>query len=267
MPPKDTAWFISHPENEVSDNTVQEELLGLDYFGHGPDAAAVHDFTVIRRDLTRKMGQVLPEMLDEVEVSFDNAFKLPEHGGSDTGDWQHIVIMKVIQKSVLQTMNRVFLGLPLCRDRAWHKAFFYWMMTFALMGIFFRYTVPGFAKPVIGPIFAVPVEIMRYFAVRKFMPELRRRLADLRTTQNDPRHEVKVERKNDFMQWIIENAAEKQDPAMLKPWDLAGKVILLNFFGECLSSVELFSANTARYSCPHYLRHGWDCALRSDIAP
>ncbi|KAM3422170.1 hypothetical protein BST61_g2540 [Cercospora zeina] len=71
IPPSQTAWVASQPENVLSGNSVLDEAMGLDYLAHGPNADSVRDFTVIRRHLTRHAGKLAGEVLEEIELSLD----------------------------------------------------------------------------------------------------------------------------------------------------------------------------------------------------
>jgi hypothetical protein len=76
---------------------VQDEVLSLEWLASGPSNAFIHDFTVIRRDLTRQIHACVPEILDEIRFAFDKHFC----NGRDTGDgWKEVVVNDAVRRAV-----------------------------------------------------------------------------------------------------------------------------------------------------------------------
>ena len=243
LPPSNVHWIASQPENVLSDIKEQDDLVGLDYLAHGPDQAAVHDFSVIRKDLTRQMGNLLPDLLDEMEASFEAGF------GSEMDDWKEVEIFKIIQETSRKTSNRVFVGQPLCRDEKYLASLRKWELAFALCGAVIRYLVPYSLKPFLAPIVAIPLYFYRWLVRRRLLPLVRKRIA-LDSLADKPTAETS--RPNDVLQWIVEDNTQHK----MSIEDIAGKTVLLNFFGMSKTCRRTF-ANIARLICvnsgPHHL--------------
>lgn len=67
----------------------------------------LHD-PVIRRDLTRNLGSLIPEVEEELNFGVDQFW------GSDTENWTEVGVFDTMMQIVARTSNRIFVGLPLC---------------------------------------------------------------------------------------------------------------------------------------------------------
>lgn len=64
---------------------------------------------IVRRDLTRSLGALIPDIEDELSVVVDESL------GTDTENWKEVEGFKAAAHIVARTSNRVFVGLPLCK--------------------------------------------------------------------------------------------------------------------------------------------------------
>ncbi|PCH34175.1 cytochrome P450 [Wolfiporia cocos MD-104 SS10] len=65
---------------------------------------------VIRGPLTRNLGVVFSDVIDEIFAAFPDVIKL------DGDEWTSVALLPTMAKVVSRASNRVFVGLPLCRD-------------------------------------------------------------------------------------------------------------------------------------------------------
>ncbi|KAI6884958.1 hypothetical protein KC360_g7832 [Hortaea werneckii] len=236
LPPSHHGWIAGQPEYILSDDVVQDELLGLPYFAHGPSAAAVHDFTVIRRDLTRQMGKLVPEILDEVDVG------LAEYFGTDEADWREVRAIEAISKISQRAMERVFVGLPLCRDPSYLAAVRRWMMGFAICGVLYRAFLPGMLQPVLAHMLTIPLALIKWLALRKSLPLIRQRMDDFSHQQKGKGTENDVRLPNDMLQWLIEQNTHNPPSEKLTAWDIGGRLCLFELFAVHTTSTTLGTA-------------------------
>ena len=247
LPPSNNAWLAAQPENTLSAIKTQDDFLGFEYLAHGPNGAAVHDFSVIRRDLTREVGRLLPEVLDELSASFEEGFRLERR------EWKEVKIVEVIQKTVKRTTNRIFVGMPLCRDEEYLKGLGRWEIALALTSIFLRLLVPYRFRPIFGPLVAIPINIRTWQLTKRLLPMIRSRIAS-RKTMIDMRDDTHPStRPNDVLEWIIKSSEQRDGTLKLSPHDIAGKTILFNFFGNIPPTSSPFlhtkySHNTANFT-------------------
>lgn len=172
------------------------------------------------------MGNVLRDVLNEISASLTEGF------GVDTEGWQKVKAVTTMFETAQRAVNRVFVGLPLCRDPGYLKATHRWEIFFALSANVLRDLVPNLLKPLIGPMMALPLAAVKWLAVRRILPTIRKRVDKLKAARGSERVVQEADRPNDMLQWIIEAAAQKHNPAELDPWNIAGKAIVLEFFGK-----------------------------------
>jgi len=211
---------------------AQDEVLALEWLASGPSNAFIHDFTVIRRDLTRQINACIPDVLDEIRYTFDTHFSM----GEDASDgWKNVMINDAVRKAVCGVANRVILGLPVCRSQEYFDAVQKWWICFGLTGLVFRSFVPRPLQRVIMPILSLPTWYWRRRIVRMFEPEVARRLRVIQDAiaKGEPLPTSKDDdRSNDLMQWLIEQSAHSKDPAEMSPRNLSDKLVLFNLFGK-----------------------------------
>lgn len=236
LPPCDAEWLARQPEHIIADAKVQDEVLGLEWLASGPSNAFIHDFTVIRRDLTRQINACIPEVLDEIRYTFDTHFTM----GEDAGDgWKHVMINDAIRKAVCGVANRVIIGLPVCRSQEYFDAVQKWWICFGLTGLVFRSFIPRPLQRVIMPILSLPTRYWRRRIADMFEPEVARRVKliqdaiargePLKTNKDD-------DRSNDLMQWLIEQSVHSKDPVEMSPRNISNKLVLFNLFGKTAST-------------------------------
>ncbi|KAF9244075.1 cytochrome P450 [Melanogaster broomeanus] len=67
----------------------------------------------MRSQLTRGLGNLYPAIRDEVVTAFEEVLDLRDN------EWKSVPAFAAVQKIVCRTSNRIFVGLPLCRDPDW----------------------------------------------------------------------------------------------------------------------------------------------------
>ena len=173
LPPCDAEWLARQPEHVIADAKVQDEVLGLEWLASGPSNAFIHDFTVIRKDLTRQINACIPDVLDEIRYTFDMHFT---KGEDAAGGWKNVMINDAIRKAVCGVANRVIIGLPICRSEEYFEAVQKWWICFGLTGLVFRSFIPRPLQPVTMPILSLPTRYWRRRIANMFEPEVARRV-------------------------------------------------------------------------------------------
>lgn len=229
LPPSNASWVAAQPEHVLSGDTVLDENLGLAYLTHGPSADSCRDFTVIRRDLTRQSAKLGAEVYDEVQDAFTDELGSDEEKAEA---WKEISLFKLLQAVSFRAVNRVFVGLPLCRDKSYEKRVTSWTYAYVICAIFMRYTVPSLLKPIFMRVIAMPSHLLAWYATKELRPMVRERLRDSHAAGK--KHSQ--EEHNDMMQWIITTNGQKSDPRELSPANIAGKMVLFNLFATSTTS-------------------------------
>ncbi|KAK4497556.1 hypothetical protein PRZ48_012007 [Zasmidium cellare] len=223
LPPSNATWIAQQPDSILSGNTTMEQMMGLGYLTHGPNAESCRDFTVIRKDLTRQIMGLSNQVHEEIQAAFDD-----ELAGVGEDGWTNVKLQKVLLDVSFRAGNRIFVGLPMCRDKAYKKAVDRWTAAFGMSTMMLRLLVPEGLRGLFLSAAAIPTKFFERRAARFFLPRIEERLARLKEGGTGIKGED-----NDMMQWIIDQNATKADPRELEPANIAGKMILFNIFGKC----------------------------------
>ena len=222
LPITSAQWLIDQPDHVLSVLDVHKKLLATEYTFWNPEIVRnpTHEH-IVRTDLTRQLGSLTTEIMAELEAGFDETW------GFDTENWKRIGVFDNMMRIVARTSNRIFVGLPLCRN----TTYLYYAICFAqavpITAQIIR-QIPSILQPLIGPILTLPnlffVNKVRYY----LEPEIKKRLADADRRERDPEKEQPREQ-NDFLQWQINYARNKLGPIENTPKTLVGRLLALNF--------------------------------------
>lgn len=110
MPVADIKWMVDQPERILSANKLQKEILQSDrtLLDASLQENPVH-ISIIRRDLTRGLGALIPDIEDELTISIE------ECSGTNSEKWTNISVFPSMMKVISRATSRVFVGLPLCQ--------------------------------------------------------------------------------------------------------------------------------------------------------
>ncbi|KAJ6612093.1 cytochrome P450 [Mycena sp. CBHHK59/15] len=183
---KRAAEVAAAPENVLSFYHGVADDLQVDYT-MGPEISAnpYHAHT-IRTSLTRNLGRCFPEVRDEIVCSFDDVLAL------NGADWKMITVLPEIMKVVARTSNRLFVGLPLCREQEY-------------LDLAIDYTVA-----ILGPLISTRKSSMRH-ALKFLGPMIEERLA-----KDNEQGRDWPGRPNDLISWLLDIAEgpERTAPAL-----------------------------------------------------
>ncbi|KAG5651711.1 hypothetical protein H0H81_007716 [Sphagnurus paluster] len=186
---------------------------------------------VIRSTLTRHLVECFPDMQDELVTAF--AEHLPP-----TEDWTSATVLPTAMQIVCRTSNRMFVGLPLCRNldyRSINITFTIDVMKAAQMINLF----PNILKPLAGRFFSnVPTTVKR--AMRHLEPIILERLH-----QEEQYGKEWPGKPNDFLSWLIDLSEGNQRT----PRELTMRVLATNFAAIHTTSMAFTQAllNLAAY--------------------
>lgn len=103
----------SAPMDKVDFIGIVRDLMEGDYTGIG-HRSRLHPDT-LKLGLTPKVSSMMPEVQDEVDVAFRDAFPACE-------DWTEIELLPVFANIVARASSRMMGGKPLSRDKEWIQA-------------------------------------------------------------------------------------------------------------------------------------------------
>lgn len=228
LPASETQFVSEQPDSVLNLREVIKE--GLLYRYTVADnfivSNAAHQH-LITTTLTNQIGNLLSALNEETAFCFEKLW------GTDTKNYRDVVVWNTLGQVVGQVTNRAFVGLPYCRNPALLNA-----------GLGFARFLPLSARllsfvweplrPLASPLLTLPNRFYERRFTNILLPEIEQRLQD---------HISKLEgkgdssKKNDFLQWSLEQAISSNDPRMWKPKTLAGRILLLNLVSIHTSSL------------------------------
>ncbi|KAJ7667675.1 cytochrome P450 [Mycena polygramma] len=195
------------PESELSFYESINEFLQTGYtMGWGIVKDTYHA-NVVRTSVTRNLGVLFPEVRDEIVVAFDDV--IPLQGN----EWLTVPAFDTMMQIVCRTSNRLFVGLPLCRDPDFIKLNVDYAMDVIIAGQMIN------MLPTIGPLLSPRKKIMRR-AGKHLTPVIEERLR-----KQEELGDKYTDKPNDLITWLMDAAVgeERTAPALVQ------RVLFVNF--------------------------------------
>lgn len=155
------------PDDVLSLSASLIELVQPEYTLNLLEQDDEYHIDIIRSKLTQNIAVTFKEVHDEIVRSLDAS--IPAHGD----DWVKVPVVETVQRVICATVNRVFVGTPLCRDQGYLAL----NLNFAVNALKFAAIISIFPKP-LRPIVArmlsnLPSQIQRETEFIKHMVEER----------------------------------------------------------------------------------------------
>lgn len=214
-------WLLEHADNVLSVSEFHNDILEGRY--GFTDAHLLKDpyhEHVIHRNLARRLGPIVPEIWDELQHAMDETW------GVDTENWKDICIFENMMHVIARASNRMFLGLPLCRNEEYLRNMGYFAQDVITTMVCLRFT-PRILKPVIGPLFALPNSYHYRKTAKYTLPLIEERLDNMVKKDADPSYPW--EAPNDYITWHIQQARAERKTRELSPTMIARRLMPLNF--------------------------------------
>ncbi|KAJ7149214.1 cytochrome P450 [Mycena crocata] len=191
------------PEHVLSFRGGVEERIQVTLTMGAALAENPYHQATIRTSLTRNLGRCFPDVQDEIVCAFDDVLNLED------SEWKTLTVLPAIMGVVARVSNRLFVGLPLCRDKAYLQNNIRY--TVDVVNSASRITLfPPFLRPLVGPFISNKTESLA--KARKFLvPIIEERLA--KENELGPDWPGKP---NDLISWLLEIAEgeERTAPAI-----------------------------------------------------
>jgi cytochrome P450 len=226
LPRSDTTFVSDQPESVLNMHDQAQDNLQTDYTTMDP--SLTHEplhLNLIVSTMTKEIANLVPDLAEEIEYCFEH------HLGNDP-EWREVVIYGAMQQVLSGVTNRALVGYPLCRNQKVLDMGVAFAQDIPLSSTLLR-CVPSFAKPLVAPLITLPNRIHTRKFERLLAPEIEDRLQQIglrpgpgkgsSSEKNDGR------RRNDFLQWSIDQAKAIGNPKNWQPSALAQRALLLNF--------------------------------------
>lgn len=246
LPAKHTKFLIDQPEHVLSLHESAMEALQCDYT---MEARLIHEPVhqhIITTTLTQQIGNLVPDLAEETELSLDALW------GTDTARWRDVCVYKTLQQSIGRVTNRIFVGLPVCRDPELVRLGIAYAQDVPFGATLLRF-LPRALRPLAAPAITLPNRLHERAYLRVLVPTVERRLREYderlaAAAARDP--EAQKEgggggpgpEPNDLLQWMVRQAKESGDAYLCKPRTLALRVLVLNFASIHTSSFAMTHA-------------------------
>ncbi|KAJ7501718.1 cytochrome P450 [Mycena galericulata] len=231
-----TAEIASAPEHILSFNQGAADILQSDYT-MGPELTTnPYHVLAIRGSLTRNLGRCFPEVRDEMISAFDDVLALKDN------EWKSLHVTPNVMKVVARTSNRIFVGLPVCREQEYIDLNVNYAVVVFMRGLFIR-LLPSFLKPIFGPMISTRKSSVRQ-ALKFLGPMIDERLEKDRVHGRDW-----PERPNDLISWLLDIAEGEERTASA----IALRILATNAAAIHTTSMALTSALYNLTTHPEYI--------------
>ncbi|VDB84351.1 unnamed protein product [Peniophora sp. CBMAI 1063] len=207
------------PDDTLDFAAAVMEILQLEYT-LGTDSVDVpYHVDVVRNALTRNLNARFDDIWDEIQMAFGEEISAGE-------DWKTLPAVETIQRIVSRVSNRLFVGLPLCRNGQWMQLNIDYTTDVAKGALALKIT-PTPLKRLVSWSFTT-LEHQRKLARKLVGPLIAERLEDL-----EDRGEKWENRPNDLVSWLIEACPPDLRTVPL----LTNRLLVVNFAAIHTSSI------------------------------
>ena len=223
LPASETQHIASQPDSVL--NMPQPMIQGLQFKYTVADQIIIEQplhLKVISSNLTHQIPNLISDVLDETEWGFE------KYWGKDTGGFTDIVVFETMRRIIGCVTNRVFVGLPTCRNPGLVDAGMSYTRALPEEANHLR-MYPGFIKPLVAPFYTKKTKKHTKDFYSILMPDIQQRLREYDEQQLDSEKLSPETDRNDFLQWSIAQAKSHSDPKMARPSTLAGRILMVNF--------------------------------------
>ncbi|KAH8819202.1 cytochrome P450 [Xylogone sp. PMI_703] len=242
LPNSSVKWIIGQPDDVLGALAAQANSLEAEWTLWGNQTLinrVVHKELVVR-DLTRAVSYVVPQTMEEVAAGFD------EFWGTDTENWREVNVFETAMKVVARSVNRTFVGFPLCRNDEYLSYAGQYASQVPLTAALIK-LVPGFLRPIIPYALILPLKYQFYRCSRFLLPLIKERKAQMEARR---RGEDVGDEPRDFITWLLHDAEEHNDAVEASPHRLCQRLMIINFaaihtttFSATNSILDVYSAD------------------------
>ncbi|KAF9478579.1 cytochrome P450 [Pholiota conissans] len=222
------------PENVLSSMIAFDQSLQVKYTMGERVSKNPYHIPIVRAQLTRALPQLVPEVQDELEDAFKQ-FIPP------TDDWTSVKVVDTIMKVVGRASNRVFVGLPLCRDPDYIKLNVQFAVDVIQCGTILR-IMPSFLRPLVNLLIS-NVSKRTDDAMKYLVPIFQARREERANSPQAPRSP-------DILNWLMDEAKEDE----LTDSALTTRLLTVNFAAIHTSSMAFSHALYHLAASPEYLK-------------
>jgi cytochrome P450 len=212
---------VSLPDNVLSAAALHYDTLAGAYaFTHPRVLREPFHEHVVHRNMGRRIGDLIMDLWDEIGSAIDETW------GTETEEWKEICVFENMMHVIARASNRVFVGLPLCRNEAYLKSMEAFASDVSLAIIFMRF-VPRILEPFLGRLIGFPNNHHYRQSAALHLPLVKERLEKMAQKDADP--SFKWDEPNDYLSWHIRLAQKEGNMVELEPEMISRRLMPINF--------------------------------------
>ncbi|EJT99780.1 cytochrome P450 [Dacryopinax primogenitus] len=192
---------------EITDTISMEYTIGRAY------ATDLWHNAVIRKQMTQALGPKFPEVYDETVCAFEDELRLSRT------EWNSVHAHGLILSVICRASNRLFVGLPLCRDPVYTQISRDFSGTVIAAGVTIS-LFPKLLKPLVGRWVTAAPRARRRF--EKFLVPM---IEERRRKEQEMGELWEKEKPSDLLQWLLDASKEHNPTAE----DITTRILGINF--------------------------------------
>ena len=213
--------MIDKPDSVSSVGEAHYDQLQGDYAFTDPYVLkTLYHEHVIHKNLARRLHKIIPGTWEELRQRFDDSW------GIDTKEWKEVDVFENMMRTIAQASNRMFVGLPLCRNED-YLANMGSFTSDVINCIILLQFVPKLLAPLAGRLCSIPNKIHYKRVAKHTIPLIEKRLADVEKKRSDPKFDW--EEPDDYISWHIRLALAEGKTKELEPDIIAKFIMPINF--------------------------------------
>ncbi|KAF7321037.1 hypothetical protein HMN09_00190900 [Mycena chlorophos] len=253
LPPSMATWLSMQPEHILSakDRTFdsgeffvlfQSDLRLRDFpvqfkYTVGHPHILNNDMVelLIKRELTKTVGTLNEEIIEEIIKSTDDLY-----GGSETaGEWRERYVFDSLARAVGRVVSRVFVGAELCSNMEYVNAGTNFSKMVSISS-YILHLFPEFLKPAVSILVTLPSKYYARICMKHLEPLIEQRIKDMRAKDADPTYPW--EEPNDYVSWMVRESFKRTSATDTSVYNLAYRIVMLNF--AAIVTTTIACANT-----------------------
>jgi len=197
----------------------------------------IYHISAIKTSLNQNLAEILPKLVEEIVCGFVDVVD-----SQLADEWTPIRALETFTRIICRSSNRVFVGLPLCRDEDYCRLVSGFSSNVLLFGPIIKFLLPSFLRPLAGAIFQ---KVFRHH--QRMLSHLRPMITD-RQKRRSRAEDGAME--NDMLTWLMDTAPVDDE---YSAESLAMRMLNVNFVALHTTSKSFTHALYHLASKPFYI--------------
>ncbi|CAL1703350.1 unnamed protein product [Somion occarium] len=242
VPPAYGNWIASRPDALLNAKDCTFETAQFTYTVGHPEITSNDMIDIlIKRELTRTIGSLNNEILEEVNASMIDIF-------GTSGEWVDVGVFDSLTRTVGRAANRVFVGAELCSDMEYLMAGVHFARDISVSS-YILHAFPRFLRPFVALFATYPNRRHAKICMRYLEPLIAERIDNMKRKERDPSYAWEVP--EDFITWMVRESLKRKTEDERSVYALAYRVVLLQFAAITTSTIMSTNALLDIWSAPN----------------